>query len=58
MDESRKARNVHRPGDWRVLAERASVEMDAEKLMNLVLELDSVLEERQKEPLYLRLKVS
>jgi hypothetical protein len=48
MDESRKARNVHRPGDWRVLAERASVEMDPEKLMNLVLELNSVLEERQR----------
>jgi hypothetical protein len=48
MDGTEETRIEQRPGDWRLLAERASVEMDPEKLMNLVLELNSVLEERQR----------
>jgi hypothetical protein len=35
---------MYRTHDWRSLAARASVEMDSEKLMNLVSELNSVLE--------------
>ena len=48
MDETRDARNAHRPGDWKLLAERASKEMDPEKLMSLVVELSRVLEEQQR----------
>jgi hypothetical protein len=36
--------------DWRHLAEKASTEMDPEKLMNLVIELDRVLEQHQQSP--------
>jgi len=35
---------MYRTRDWRSLAEQVQVEMDPEKLMNLVSELDSVLE--------------
>jgi hypothetical protein len=34
--------------DWRSLAERARVEMDPEKVLNLVSELNSVLEQQQR----------
>jgi hypothetical protein len=34
--------------NWRQLAERASVEMDSEKLLNLVSELNSALEHRER----------
>ena len=46
MDRTKETRSGQQPGDWRLLAERASEEMDPEKLMNLVLELNSVLEEQ------------
>ena len=42
MDESQ---NAPRSRDWRLLAERASKEMDPDKLMSLVAELNRVLEE-------------
>ena len=48
MDESTEAQNAQRPSDWRVLAERASKETDPEKLMSLVVELNRVLEARQR----------
>jgi hypothetical protein len=48
MDGTTETRNAQRFGDWRLLAERARVEMDPEKLMNLVLELNSVLVEQQR----------
>jgi len=35
---------MYSPGDWRSLAARASVEMDPEKLLKLVSELERVLE--------------
>jgi len=35
------------PSDWRHLAEQASEEMDSEKLMSLVNELNRVLGERE-----------
>jgi hypothetical protein len=35
---------MYRTRDWRSLAEQVQVEMDPEKLMNLVSELNSVLE--------------
>lgn len=47
VDGAKRIRTAHRPGDWRLLAERASQEMDSEKLMNLVLELNTALEEWQ-----------
>lgn len=37
---------MYSPGDWRSLAARASVEMDPEKLLKLVSELERVLEEQ------------
>jgi hypothetical protein len=48
MDETRDTRNTLRPGDWKLLAERASKEKDPEKLMSLVSELSRVLEEQQR----------
>ena len=48
MDGTKRIRTAHRPGDWRLLAERASQEMDSEKLMNLVLDLNTVLEEQSR----------
>jgi hypothetical protein len=48
MDETRDTRNTPRPGDWKLLAERASKEKDPEKLMSLVSELSRVLEEQQR----------
>jgi hypothetical protein len=38
---------MHSSRDWRSLAARASVEMGPEKLLNLVSELNSVLEEQR-----------
>jgi hypothetical protein len=35
------------PSDWRQLAEQASNEMDPNKLIDLVLELDGMLGERE-----------
>jgi hypothetical protein len=35
------------PSDWRRLAEQASTEMDSDKLMSLVHELNRVLGERE-----------
>jgi hypothetical protein len=37
----------HQPSDWRYLAEQASNEMDPERLMELVTELNHVLGEQQ-----------
>ncbi len=48
MDGTTETRNPQRPGSWRLLAERASVEMDPEKLVNLILTLNSVLEEQER----------
>jgi hypothetical protein len=42
MDESQ---NAPRSRDWRLLAEGASKEIDPDKLMSLVAELNRVLEE-------------
>jgi hypothetical protein len=47
MDRNEDVRNIQCPGDWRSLAERARVEMDPEKLINLVSELNSALDEQQ-----------
>jgi hypothetical protein len=41
MDESQ---NAPQSRDWKVLAERASKEMDPDKLMSLIAELNRVLE--------------
>jgi len=49
MDEIKLIRSAQRPAAWRSLAERARVEIDPEKLLNLVLELDRVLEEQQRD---------
>jgi hypothetical protein len=38
---------VHQPRDWKCLAEQASKEMDSEKLLSLVTELNRVLGERE-----------
>ena len=46
-DKTEATRNTHRPADWRSLAERARMELDPEKLLNLVSELDRALEEPQ-----------
>jgi hypothetical protein len=35
------------PGDWKQLAEKASAEMNSEKLLELVNELNQVLGERE-----------
>jgi hypothetical protein len=43
MYEARRY-EMYRTRDWRSLAEQVQVEMDPEKLMNLVSELNSVLE--------------
>jgi hypothetical protein len=48
MGETRDTRNAPRAGDWKLLAERASKEMDPDKLMSLVMELSRVLEEQQR----------
>jgi hypothetical protein len=58
MDGTTKTRNARRRGSWRLLAERASMEMDPEKLVSLVPQLNSVLEEQEKEILHLQSKVS
>jgi hypothetical protein len=50
MDESGETQNALRSGDWRLLAERASKEMDPDKLMSLVAELNRVLEAQQRKP--------
>lgn len=38
------------PGDWKRLAEQASIEMNSKKLMELVTELNEVLGEREDKP--------
>ena len=38
------------PGDWKHLAEQASAEMNSEKLLELVNELNQLLGERQDKP--------
>jgi hypothetical protein len=38
---------THRPNDWKHLAEQASKEMDPEKFMILIQELNRVLLERE-----------
>jgi hypothetical protein len=38
------------PGDWKDLAEQASTEMNSEKLIELVNELNQVLGEREDKP--------
>jgi hypothetical protein len=38
---------LHQPRDWKCLAEQASKEMDSEKLLSLVIELNRVLGERE-----------
>jgi hypothetical protein len=48
MDRNEDRRNTQFPIDWRSLAERASVEKDPEKLVNLALQLESVLAEQQR----------
>jgi len=48
MELTKPTRNVQRPGNWRSLAERARLEMDPEKLLNLVSELNNVLKEQQR----------
>jgi hypothetical protein len=48
MDESRERENTPRTTDWKLLAERASKEMDPVKLMRLVLELSHTLDEQQR----------
>lgn len=48
MDESRERENTQQPRDWKLLAERASKEMDPVKLMRLVLELSHTLDEQQR----------
>lgn len=42
---NQETRNDKPASYWKSLAARASVEMDSEKLMNLVAELNSVLDE-------------
>jgi hypothetical protein len=37
----------HQPRDWKCLAEQASKEMDSDKLLGLVTELNRVLAERE-----------
>ena len=49
MGESGETQNALRSADWR-LAERASKEMDPDKLMSLVAELNRVLEAQQRKP--------
>jgi hypothetical protein len=44
---SKQIRDDQPAHHWRLLAERASVEMDSEKLLNLVSELNSALEHRE-----------
>ena len=48
MDESVETQNALRSGNWKLLAERASKEMDPDKLMSLVMELNRLLEESQR----------
>jgi len=48
IDESEEERNALRSSDWRLLAERASKEMDPDKLISLVVELNRMLEELQR----------
>ena len=48
IEKSKRAEEVIRPGDWRVLAKRVSREMDPDKLIILVEELDRALEESQR----------
>jgi hypothetical protein len=50
MDESGETQDALRSGDWKLLAERASKEMDPDKLMSLVMELNRLLEEAQRKP--------
>jgi hypothetical protein len=38
------------PGDWKYLAEQASTEMNSEKLLELVNELNQLLGEREDKP--------
>jgi hypothetical protein len=38
------------PGDWKHLAEQASAEMNSEKLLELVNELNQLLGEREDKP--------
>jgi hypothetical protein len=50
MDGNKSTGNASRDSDWRLLAERARVETDPEKLLNLVTELNSILEEQENHP--------
>jgi hypothetical protein len=47
MDATQEIATAPQPRDWRSLAQRASVEMDSTKLINLVIELNRVLDELQ-----------
>ena len=47
MNRNEDGRNMQRTGHWRSIAERARVEMDPEKLINLVSQLNSALEQQQ-----------
>lgn len=48
MTGNKEAPNTQRHASWRLLAQQASEERDPEKLINLVLELNSVLQEEQR----------
>jgi hypothetical protein len=48
MDQSTERQNTHQTGDWKLLADRANKEMDPEKLIRLVLELNRALDEQQR----------
>lgn len=50
MDGNKPTGNASQASDWRLLAERARREMDPEKLLNLVAELNRILEEQQRHP--------
>src|SRR5882724_8959362 len=50
MQADKPTRNAPRPSDWKLLAEQARVEMDPEKLLNLVAEPNRILEEQQSTP--------
>src|SRR5438094_9803849 len=56
-DESREIQNARQASDWRLLAERASKEMDpGEADKRFVLELSCVLDGQQRQTLHFRLK--
>jgi hypothetical protein len=47
MQRNKLTRSASRTRDWRSIAEQARVEMDPEKLLNLVAEINSILDEQQ-----------